>query len=130
MQIMPSRRDFLAGASLAAAAGVLGARRSLADEGPPETTTIRLGYWPTYALPCPRVDFAEELLRAEGFTDIRYVPPSDVDSVAGGEIDLISMPRQGSSLNWMPARRSRRWRVCIPAATSCSCTSPSEPSAT
>ena len=37
-----SRRDFLASASLAAAAGVLGARASLADEGPPETTTIRL----------------------------------------------------------------------------------------
>ena len=36
-----SRRDFLASAPLAAAAGVLGARISIADEGP-ETTTIRL----------------------------------------------------------------------------------------
>ena len=43
MQIMQSRRDFLASASLAAAASVLGARGSLADEAPPETTTIRLG---------------------------------------------------------------------------------------
>ena len=42
MQIIQSRRDFLASASLAAAAGVLGARRSLADEPPPEITTIRL----------------------------------------------------------------------------------------
>ena len=39
MQIMQSRRDFLASVSLAAAAGVLGARASLADEAPPETTT-------------------------------------------------------------------------------------------
>ncbi len=43
MQIIQSRRDFLASASMAAAAGVLGARRSLADEAPPETTTLRLG---------------------------------------------------------------------------------------
>ena len=33
MQIFQSRRDFLAGLSAAGAAGVLGARRSLADEG-------------------------------------------------------------------------------------------------
>ena len=37
MQIMQSRRDFLASLSLAGAAGVLGTRTSLADEGPPET---------------------------------------------------------------------------------------------
>jgi NitT/TauT family transport system substrate-binding protein len=71
MQIMPSRRDFLAGASLAAAASVLGARGSLADEGPPETTTIRLAYYPNNCLVPLLV--AEDLLRAEGFTDIRYV---------------------------------------------------------
>ncbi len=87
MPIMPSRRDFLAGASMAAAAAVFGGRRSLADEGPPETTTIRLGYRPTYACVTPE-SISEELLRAEGFTDIRFVPPSDVNSVAGGEIDF------------------------------------------
>jgi NitT/TauT family transport system substrate-binding protein len=42
MQIIQSRRDFLAGLSAAGAAGVCGARESLADEGPPETTTIRI----------------------------------------------------------------------------------------
>ena len=42
MQITQSRRDFLVNASLAAAAGVLGARGALADEGPPETTSIRI----------------------------------------------------------------------------------------
>ena len=42
MQIIQSRRDFLAGLSAAGAAGVLGGRASLADEAPPETTTIRI----------------------------------------------------------------------------------------
>jgi NitT/TauT family transport system substrate-binding protein len=42
VQLIQSRRDFLAGVSAAGAAGILGARASLADEGPPETTAIRL----------------------------------------------------------------------------------------
>jgi hypothetical protein len=42
MHIMQSRRDFLAVLSATSAVGVLGTRASLADEGPPETTTIRL----------------------------------------------------------------------------------------
>ena len=44
MHIMQSRRDFLTALSAAGAASVLGARASLADEGPPEMTTIRLAY--------------------------------------------------------------------------------------
>jgi hypothetical protein len=47
MQIIQSRRDFLASASLAAAAGVLRPRTSLADEGPPETTTLKLVHDPS-----------------------------------------------------------------------------------
>jgi NitT/TauT family transport system substrate-binding protein len=87
MQIMPSRRDFLAGASMAAAAAVFGGRSSLADEGPLETTTIRLSYQPIYACVTPE-SISEELLRAEGFTDVRFVPLSDSNSVAGGQIDF------------------------------------------
>ena len=72
MQIIQSRRDFLASLSAAGAAGVLGARASLADEGPPETTTIRLR--PRSPPSASRRWYvAEELLRAEGFTDVRYV---------------------------------------------------------
>ena len=57
---------------MAAAAGVLGARASLADEGPPETTTIRLR--PVIPAICIAPQYvAEDLLRAEGFTDIRYI---------------------------------------------------------
>ena len=72
MPTAQSRRDFLAGASLAAAAGVFGAPGSLADEGPPETTTIKLAYYSNNCLAPLLV--AEDLLHAEGFTDIRYVP--------------------------------------------------------
>ena len=71
MQIRHNRRDFLASLSAAGAAGILGPRRSFADEGPPEITTIRLAYYPNDCLAPLLV--AEDLLRAEGFTDIRYV---------------------------------------------------------
>jgi NitT/TauT family transport system substrate-binding protein len=86
MHIMHSRRDFLTALSVAGAASALGARASLADEGPPETTTVRVGDYPNIC--GAPVDIAEDLLRAEGFTDIRYVPDLAVDAVARGDIDF------------------------------------------
>ena len=87
MQIMQSRRHFLASASMAAAAGALGARRALADEGPPETTTLRLAIDPAICIAAWYI--ADELLRAEGFTDVRYLRTiSTGDAVARGEADL------------------------------------------
>jgi NitT/TauT family transport system substrate-binding protein len=86
MQMTQSRRDFLASASLAAAVGVLGARASLADEGPPETTTLRLARVPAICVAPGYI--ADALLRAEGFTDIRYIPDRPVDAVARGQIDF------------------------------------------
>ena len=89
MQIIQSRRDFLASLSAAGAAGVLGTRASLADEGPPETTTIRLAVIPRICIAPSTI--AEELLRAEGFTDVRYVPRKrcrHCESVARGELDF------------------------------------------
>jgi NitT/TauT family transport system substrate-binding protein len=83
MEIVQSRRHFLASASLATAAGLLGARGPLADEGPPETTTLRLQRGFTICLAPGQI--AEELLRAEGFTDISYV---DAETVARGEADF------------------------------------------
>jgi NitT/TauT family transport system substrate-binding protein len=85
MPTAQSRRDFLAGASLAAA-GVLGPRASLADEGPPETTTVRTSFYRNICI-APG-DIAEDLLHAEGFTDVRYVPNTANDSVARGETDF------------------------------------------
>jgi NitT/TauT family transport system substrate-binding protein len=71
MQLIQSRRDFLAGVSAASAASVLGAGGVLADEAPPETTTIRLIKIPGICIAHQYV--AEELLRAEGFTEVHYV---------------------------------------------------------
>jgi NitT/TauT family transport system substrate-binding protein len=91
MQIRQSRRDFLAGAALAAGAGTLGARGSLAQDGPPETATVRLPRFFPAACEIPQY-LADELLRAEGLTDVRYVEgESGVDSsvwLARGELDF------------------------------------------
>jgi NitT/TauT family transport system substrate-binding protein len=71
MRVEQTRRDFLAILPTVAAAGALGARSSLADDRPPETTTIRLAYYSNNCLAPLLV--AEDLLRMEGFTDIKYV---------------------------------------------------------
>jgi NitT/TauT family transport system substrate-binding protein len=84
MLMIQSRRDFLTTLS-AGAAGVLGARTALAEEGPPETTTIRLAR--NRAICLAPVYIAEDLLRAEGFTDIRYVS-LPLATVGRGEIDF------------------------------------------
>ena len=86
MQMIRSRRHFLASASLAMATGALCPRVSLADEGPPETTTLRLARLP--ALCVAPVCIADALLRAEGFTDIRYIPDTPFDAAARGELDF------------------------------------------
>ena len=89
MQIIQSRRDLLASLTAAGAAGVLGTRRSFADEAPPEITTIRLAKIPGICI-APQY-LAEELLAAEGFTDVRYVElPSAIQhaAIASGVIDF------------------------------------------
>jgi NitT/TauT family transport system substrate-binding protein len=86
MHIMQSRRGFLATLSGATAAGLLNTHSPLADEGPPETTTIRLPRTPNICVAPGYI--AEDLLRAEGFTDIRYVPDMPADAVARGDVDF------------------------------------------
>ncbi len=90
MPIRPNRRHFLAGLSAAGAAGLLRPRVALADEGPPETTTIRLAFYT--AICFAPLDVTEELLRAEGFTDIQYVRAAGgftaPQMIAGGEVDF------------------------------------------
>src|SRR5262249_61779965 len=66
-----NRRRFLATLAATGAAGLVRGRSSLAQDAPPETTTIRLVKSPRLCIG-PQYA-AEELLRAEGFTDIRYV---------------------------------------------------------
>ena len=90
MHIMQSRRDFLSILSAAGAAGILGARPSLADDGPPEVTTLRLRRDPSICVAPWYI--AEDLLRAEGFTDVRYVPaqsgPIYMQMITRGELDF------------------------------------------
>jgi NitT/TauT family transport system substrate-binding protein len=90
MQINHSRRNFLTSLSAAGAAGVFGARASLADEAPPEVTTVRLFRDPSICLTPWYI--AEDLLRAEGFSDIRYVPVQagapENQMLAAGELDF------------------------------------------
>jgi NitT/TauT family transport system substrate-binding protein len=89
MQLWQSRRDFLAGASLAAL-GALGARAPLADEAPPEVITIRLAK-PRSICAAPQY-LAKELLRAEGFADVHYLEAGwgrgHAQMIARGELDF------------------------------------------
>jgi NitT/TauT family transport system substrate-binding protein len=92
MQIIQSRRKFLTTLSMAGAAGVLGSRDSLAGEGSLETTAIRLVR--TSGICVAPIYIAEELLRAEGFSDVRYVaaPAGGVASAemtTRGEADFL-----------------------------------------
>ena len=75
MSIIQSRRRFPTMLSMAGAASLV-PPRALAATGALETTTVRLGKPPAICIAPQFV--ADELLRAEGFTDIRYVdgPPA------------------------------------------------------
>ncbi len=91
MPLTHSRRGFVAGLAGTGAAELLaGTGRHAAAEEPPETTTLRLPKIPGICIAPAYV--AEELLRAEGFGDIRYVPAEagvgNARMVARGEIDF------------------------------------------
>jgi NitT/TauT family transport system substrate-binding protein len=87
MRIIQTRRRVLAGLSGIGAAALL-RKPALAAEGPPETTSVRLPKIPSICV-APQ-DIAEELLRAEGFTDIRCMPTGNtaLESVARGDTDF------------------------------------------
>jgi NitT/TauT family transport system substrate-binding protein len=92
MHILQNRRRFLAaGLSVAGAgaAALLSPRKPLAAEAPPETSSVRLTKTPGICLAPQYV--TEDLLREEGFTDVRYVwsPTSAQDhAIARGEVDF------------------------------------------
>src|SRR5712671_4231019 len=92
MQMAQSRRRFLAGLSSAGAAGLIGAPNSSAQEGRLETTTVRIAKIAGICIAPQYV--AGEFLRAEGFTDIRYVAtdagvPAAL-ALARGEVDFTT----------------------------------------
>jgi NitT/TauT family transport system substrate-binding protein len=86
---MIDRRAFIGGL-LAASGGAIGVR-SASAEAPPETTQIRLRLIRGTICVAPQY-VAEELLRAEGFTEVRYLTRDEAGSVpealAKGRVDL------------------------------------------
>ena len=92
MQSTQSRRCFISTLSSVGAASFVGARHLFAQERPPETTTVRLAKIPGICIAPQYV--AEDLLRAEGFTDIRYVATNPgipaALSLARGEVDFTA----------------------------------------
>jgi NitT/TauT family transport system substrate-binding protein len=90
MDVMQDRRRFLATLSSAGVAGLIGGSNSLAQEAPPETTTIRLAKNQSLCIAPQYV--AEDLLRAEGFTTIRHLMTDggvgQSKMLASGEIDF------------------------------------------
>ena len=92
MHSTQSRRRFLTTLSSAGAAGLIGAHNSQAQEGLLETITVRLAKIAGICIAPQYV--ADELLQAEGFTDIRYVAtdagvPAAL-SLARGEVDFTA----------------------------------------
>jgi NitT/TauT family transport system substrate-binding protein len=139
MEVLPSRRGFLINAALAGAGGfgglaILGrgnTGKTLAAEHPPEITTIRFEKDPIISSPS---QIADMLLRAEGFTDIRYVELTEAhlrradaakisavnDMIATGDVDFARdfVPSHIASLDL--ACQSQFLPDCIPAASKCS----------
>jgi NitT/TauT family transport system substrate-binding protein len=90
MRAVQSRRDFIAAASAIGVAGLIDGRPTHADEAPPETSVIRLIKIPGICIAPQYV--AEDLLRAEGFSDVHYVVSEagqvQAELVARGEADF------------------------------------------
>jgi NitT/TauT family transport system substrate-binding protein len=90
MRMTQTRRRFLTTLSWAGAACLVGAPRVLAVEESLETATIRLAKNAGICIAPQYV--AEELLRAEGFTDVRYVATEagigQSEAIGRGEVDF------------------------------------------
>jgi NitT/TauT family transport system substrate-binding protein len=94
MQIVQNRRRFLANAAMASIAGLTGFPKSLHAEPPPEITRIRTSVFPKVSDCVTPFYAAEELLRAEGFSEIEFVEPADdaeaIRLLPEGKIDIES----------------------------------------
>jgi NitT/TauT family transport system substrate-binding protein len=86
MSATQTRRRFLTALSSAGAAGLIGGVNLLAQGGRLETTSVRLGQDPSICL-APQI-VANELLRADGFTDVRYIDVGGEGAPTRGESDF------------------------------------------
>jgi NitT/TauT family transport system substrate-binding protein len=95
-----TRRRIVTALSMAGAAGLVGTPRAFAAEGPLETTTVRITN--RHSLCNAPQLVAEELLRAEGFTEIRYVEtaaPATAGAIAENKVDFS----MAHASYWIPA---------------------------
>jgi NitT/TauT family transport system substrate-binding protein len=91
MATIQTRRRLLGGMALAVPAALLPVQRAAAVEPPLETTTLRLAREPVICFAPQYV--CEQLLRAEGFTEIRYVDVAIAavqEELGRGNIDFAS----------------------------------------
>jgi NitT/TauT family transport system substrate-binding protein len=90
MALIQTRRGFLGGIAAAGAAGLIPASRAEAAEEPLETTIVRFSKTPSICI-APQY-IADELLREEGFTDVRYVDLGEstprAQAIAHGMVDF------------------------------------------
>ena len=115
MPMTLSRRRVLSAIGLAGT-GALAAPRVLAAEARLETTTVRLAKIPVICFAPQYV--CEDLLRMEGFTDIRYVDTKTISAfgqgLAEGRYDFASN-RYGAERRFprfRPADHARRRHPC------------------
>ena len=90
MHVSEERRRFLAALAATSAAGLIGSRNSSARDDQLETTSVRLAKI-TGTCIAPQY-LAEELLRLEGFTDVRYIlfeaGLGQSKAIARGDVDF------------------------------------------
>ena len=92
--MMQNRRHFLYGSLTAAAAGLagasalVGARGSRAAQAPPETTTLRFAKYTDGTTCLAPLYIIEDLLRDEGFTEVRYVTDPEGDYLSHEKADF------------------------------------------
>ena len=90
MPMIQARRRFLASAASAGAAGLIGAPGSIHAEPPPETPIVRFEKT-TGGICVAPMYVVGELLHAEGFAELHYVPVQSADltkATARGEADF------------------------------------------
>jgi NitT/TauT family transport system substrate-binding protein len=121
MPTTETRRRLLTMAALAGGASLPPRRPACAAEPARETNTVRLGkitvicFAPQYV--------CESLLRAEGFTDIRYIDTTiatQQEELGSDKLDFHSNLPLSHVIAIDDECRSRSSPPCMPAATSCS----------
>ncbi|TIW00633.1 MAG: ABC transporter substrate-binding protein [Mesorhizobium sp.] len=92
MHIIQNRRHFLAGTAAVGAASFLGTAPEARAEAPLETTSVRLPRWVGASYCWAGAYIAGELMRADGFTDVRYIEGDrsldQSEWIARGETDF------------------------------------------